>query len=88
MPQVHVRLLDVNLGSLNTLQVKTIHFHMNSMLHKIVRALCLMSRRVIIARRAESDGRGVPVDASLSAQVEAFRRTEAQHRNSYRELAK
>jgi len=29
----------------------------------------------------------VPVDASLSAQVEAFRRTEAQHRNSYRELA-
>jgi len=31
---------------------------------------------------------GVQVDASFSAQVEAFRRTEARHRNSYRELAK
>ena len=29
-----------------------------------------------------------PFDADFSAQVEAFRRTEARHRNSYRELAK
>jgi putative addiction module antidote len=29
-----------------------------------------------------------PFDAEFSEQVEAFRRTEAQHRNSYRELAK
>ena len=29
-----------------------------------------------------------PYDASFSEQVEAFRRTEAKHRNSYRELAK
>ena len=28
-----------------------------------------------------------PFDASFSEQVEAFRRTEARHRNSYRELA-
>jgi len=29
-----------------------------------------------------------PFDANFSEQVEAFRRTEARHRNSYRELAK
>ncbi len=29
-----------------------------------------------------------PFDASFSEQVEAFRRTESRHRNSYRELAK
>lgn len=29
-----------------------------------------------------------PFEASFSDQVEAFRRTEARHRNSYRELAK
>jgi antitoxin component of MazEF toxin-antitoxin module len=29
-----------------------------------------------------------PYDASFSDQLEAFRRTEARHRNSYRELAK
>lgn len=29
-----------------------------------------------------------PVDAEFSRQVEAFLRTEAQHRRSYRELAK
>ncbi len=29
-----------------------------------------------------------PYDASFSQQVEAFRRTEPRHRNSYRELAK
>ena len=29
-----------------------------------------------------------PFDADFSAQVEAFRRTELRHRNSYRELAK
>jgi len=29
-----------------------------------------------------------PYDAEFSAQVEAFRRTEPRHRNSYRELAK
>jgi putative addiction module antidote len=29
-----------------------------------------------------------PFDADFSEQVEAFRRTEARHRNSYRELAK
>ena len=29
-----------------------------------------------------------PFDADFSAQVEAFRRTEPKHRNSYRELAK
>jgi putative addiction module antidote len=29
-----------------------------------------------------------PFDARFSAQVEAFRRTEGRHRNSYRELAK
>jgi putative addiction module antidote len=29
-----------------------------------------------------------PYDADFSEQVEAFRRTEARHRNSYRELAK
>ena len=29
-----------------------------------------------------------PVDAQFTRQVEAFLRTEAQHRNSYRELAK
>jgi len=29
-----------------------------------------------------------PFDADFSAQVEAFRRTEPRHRNSYRELAK
>jgi len=29
-----------------------------------------------------------PFEADFSRQVEAFRRTEARHRNSYRELAK
>jgi antitoxin component of MazEF toxin-antitoxin module len=29
-----------------------------------------------------------PYDADFSAQLEAFRRTESRHRNSYRELAK
>jgi putative addiction module antidote len=29
-----------------------------------------------------------PFDANFSEQVEAFRRTEPRHRNSYRELAK
>ena len=29
-----------------------------------------------------------PFDAEFSAQVEAFRRTEPRHRNTYRELAK
>ncbi len=29
-----------------------------------------------------------PFDADFSEQVEAFRRTESRHRNSYRELAK
>jgi putative addiction module antidote len=29
-----------------------------------------------------------PFDADFSAQVDAFRRTEPRHRNSYRELAK
>jgi putative addiction module antidote len=29
-----------------------------------------------------------PFDADFAAQVEAFRRTEPKHRNSYRELAK
>jgi len=29
-----------------------------------------------------------PYDANFSEQLEAFRRTEAKHRNSYRELAK
>ena len=29
-----------------------------------------------------------PFDAEFSEQVEAFRRTESRHRNSYRELAK
>jgi putative addiction module antidote len=29
-----------------------------------------------------------PFDADFAAQVEAFRRTESRHRNSYRELAK
>ena len=29
-----------------------------------------------------------PFDADFSEQVDAFRRTEARHRNSYRELAK
>jgi putative addiction module antidote len=29
-----------------------------------------------------------PYDADFSEQVEAFRRTESRHRNSYRELAK
>jgi putative addiction module antidote len=29
-----------------------------------------------------------PYDASFSEQLEAFRRTEPRHRNSYRELAK
>jgi putative addiction module antidote len=29
-----------------------------------------------------------PFDADFSEQVEAFRRTEGRHRNSYRELAK
>lgn len=29
-----------------------------------------------------------PFDATFTKQVEAFRRTEARHRNSYRELAK
>ncbi len=29
-----------------------------------------------------------PFDAGFSEQVEAFRRTESRHRNSYRELAK
>jgi putative addiction module antidote len=29
-----------------------------------------------------------PYDASFSEQIEAFRRTEGEHRNSYRELAK
>ena len=29
-----------------------------------------------------------PFDADFSEQVEAFRRTESKHRNSYRELAK
>lgn len=29
-----------------------------------------------------------PFDADFSEQIEAFRRTESRHRNSYRELAK
>jgi antitoxin MazE len=38
-----------------------------------------------------TDAEGIhlsPYDAGFSEQLEAFRRTEARHRNSYRELAK
>ncbi len=69
------------------LKAKVIRSHMNSMLHKIARTLRVILRRVIAVLCAETDRTDVGVEADFFTQVEAFRRTEAQHRNSYRELA-
>ena len=73
---------------------------MKTKLRKIVNGLGILLPKDVIVRLRVGEGSTLtisdteagielsPFDADFSAQVEAFRRTEPKHRNSYRELAK
>jgi len=73
---------------------------MKTKLRRIGNGLGVLLPKEVIARLRVKEGStftisetqmGVelsPFDADFSEQVEAFRRTEPRHRNSYRELAK
>ncbi|MGA2690318.1 MAG: AbrB/MazE/SpoVT family DNA-binding domain-containing protein [Candidatus Korobacteraceae bacterium] len=73
---------------------------MKTKLRKIGNGLGILLPKDVIARLSVEEGSTLtisdteagielsPFDADFSAQVEAFRRTEPRHRNSYRELAK
>jgi len=73
---------------------------MKTKLRKIGNGLGILLPKDVIARLRVGEGSTLtisdteagielsPFDADFSAQVEAFRRTEPKHRNSYRELAK
>ncbi len=73
---------------------------MKTKLRKIGNGLGVLLPKEAIARLRAEEGSTLTIsetasgielssfDADFSAQVEAFRRTETRHRNSYRELAK
>jgi putative addiction module antidote len=73
---------------------------MKTKLRKIGNGLGILLPKEAIARLRVAEGSELtisetasgielsPFDADFSDQVEAFRRTESRHRNSYRELAK
>lgn len=73
---------------------------MKTKLRKIGNGLGILLPKDVIARLRVEEGSTLTIsntdagielsafDADFSAQVEAFRRTEPRHRNSYRELAK
>ena len=54
----------------------------------LIEALRLNEGDVLTLKETASGVEMSPFDANFSEQVEAFRRTESRHRNSYRELAK
>ena len=55
---------------------------------QLIETLCLSEGDVLTLTETDSGIELSPFDADFSEQVEAFRRNEARHRNSYRELAK
>lgn len=55
---------------------------------EVVQRLRVAEGGVLTISETEAGIELSPFDADFSAQVEAFRRTETRHRNSYRELAK
>jgi putative addiction module antidote len=54
---------------------------------EVVQHLRLAEGSILTISETESGIQLSPFDADFSAQLEAFRRTEGRHRNSYRELA-
>jgi putative addiction module antidote len=54
----------------------------------IIASLRLSDGDLLTLTETETGIQLSPFDANFSEQVEAFRRTESRHRNSYRELAK
>ena len=55
---------------------------------QLIETLRLSEGDVLTLTETDSGIELSPFDADFSEQVEAFRRTEPRHRNSYRELAK
>jgi len=55
---------------------------------QLIETLRLSEGDVLTLTETDSGVELSPFDADFSEQVDAFRRTEARHRNSYRELAK
>lgn len=55
---------------------------------QVIDAMHLNEGDVLTLTETKSGIELSPFDATFSEQVEAFRRTESRHRNSYRELAK
>ena len=55
---------------------------------QVIETLRLSDGDVLTLTETNSGIELSPFDANFSEQVEAFRRTESRHRNSYRELAK
>jgi antitoxin MazE len=55
---------------------------------QLIETLRLSEGDVLTLTETDSGVQLSPFDADFSEQVDAFRRTEARHRNSYRELAK
>ena len=55
---------------------------------QVIENLRLEEGTELMVRESEAGIELSPYDAEFSKQVEAFRRTESRHRNSYRELAK
>ncbi len=55
---------------------------------QLIETLRLSEGDVLTLTETDSGIKLSPFDAEFSEQVEAFRRTESLHRNSYRELAK
>jgi putative addiction module antidote len=55
---------------------------------QIIERLRVEEGSLLTLKETKSGIELLPFDADFSEQVEAFRRTEHRHRNSYRELAK
>lgn len=55
---------------------------------QLIETLRLSEGDVLTLTETDSGIELSPFDADFSEQVDAFRRTESRHRNSYRELAK
>ena len=55
---------------------------------QLIETLRLSEGDVLTLKETDAGIELSPFDADFSEQVEAFRRTESRHRNSYRELAK
>jgi antitoxin MazE len=55
---------------------------------QLIETLRLQEGDMLTLTETDSGVELSPFDANFSKQVEAFRRTESRHRNSYRELAK